>query len=103
METQLKLQEEPFDEASIDWKRIAEAQLDQYDTFIALGFAKYFGYIREEIGDSPTFFDGQVAIKEDQATLFFPDCVLADPNHHNVATGCDLIRLWQPVFRQFQL
>jgi hypothetical protein len=103
METQLKMQENLFDESSIDWRKIAEPQIDQYDTLIALEFAKRSGYIREEIGDDPTFFDGQVAIREDPSTLFFPDCISAEPNHPNVAKGCDLLRLWQPLFRQFQL
>jgi hypothetical protein len=103
MDEQLKFWKDSFDESSIDWRRIAEPQGDQYDTLIALEFAKQSGYIREGIGNDPTFFDGQVAIREDPSTLQFPDCVLADFNHPNVTKGCDLLRLWQPVFRQFQL
>jgi hypothetical protein len=102
MEIPLKLQGKQFDQSKIDWRRVAEPQVDQYDTLIALEFAKQSGYIREEVGDAPTFFDGQVAIRDDQATLFFPDCVPADPNHPNIIKVCDLLRLWQPVFNQFQ-
>jgi hypothetical protein len=103
MDEQLKFWKDSFDESSIDWRRIAEPQGDQYDTLIALEFAKQSGYIREGIGNDPTFFDGEVAIREDPSTLHFPDCVLADFNHPNVNKGADLLRLWQPVFRQFQL
>ena len=103
MDIQLKLQQDSFDESVIDWGRIAEPQVDQYDTLIALEFAKLSGYNREDIGNDPTFFDGQVAIREDPSTLHFPDCITAKPNHPNVIKGCDLLRLWQPVFSQFQL
>jgi len=103
MEAQLKMQEDLFDESSIDWRKIAEPQIDQYDTLIALEFAKQSGYIREGIGSDPTFFDGQVAIREDPSTLHFPDCIPADPSHSNVKKGPDLLHLWQPVFKQFQL
>ena len=103
MNEQLKFWKDSFDESSIDWRRIAEPQGDQYDTLIALEFAKQSGYIREGIGNDPTFFDGEVAIREDPSTLHFPDCVLADFNHPNVNKGANLLHLWQPVFRQFQL
>jgi hypothetical protein len=103
MDDQLKFWKDSFNESSIDWRRIAEPQVDQYDTLTVLEFAKRSGYSREGIGDSPTFFDGQVAIREDRSTLHFPDCIFIEPNHPNVTNGCDLLRLWKPVFRQFQL
>lgn len=103
MDARLELQKSSFDESTIDWRRMAEPQADQYDSLIALEFAKRAGYIREDIGDDPTFFDGQIAIREDPSTLHFPDCVSAEPNHPNVTKGCDLLRLWQPVFQQIQL
>jgi len=103
MDAQLELHKSSFDESTIDWRRIAEPQADQYDSLIALEFAKRADYTREDINDSPTFFDGQVAIREDPSTLYFPDCVPIEPNHPNVTKGCDLLRLWQPVFKQFQL
>ena len=103
MDEQLKFWKNSFDESSIDWRKIAEPQVDQYDTLIALEFAKRSGYQREDIGNDPSFFDGKVALRGDQSTLHFPDCIPAEPNHPNVTNGSDLLRLWQPVFRQFQL
>jgi len=103
MDARLELHKSSFDESTIDWRRMAEPQADQYDSLIALEFAKRAGYTREDINDAPTFFDGQVAIREDPSTLYFPDCVPVEPNHPNVTKGCDLLRLWQPVFKQFQL
>jgi hypothetical protein len=103
MDKRQHLWKNSFDESEIDWRRIAQPQGDQYDTLIALEFGKQSGYIREGIGNDPTFFDGQVAIREDPSTLHFPDCIPAEPNHPNVTKGCDLLRLWQPVFKQFQL
>ena len=92
-----------FDESSIDWRRIAEPQVDQYDTLVVLEFAKKSGYIRQGIGNDPTFCDGKVAIRKDPSTLHFPDCIPADPSHPNVQKGSELLRLWQPVLSQFQL
>jgi hypothetical protein len=103
MDKQQQLLKNLFDESEIDWRRIAQPQLDQYDTLIALEFAKQSGYIRECIGNDPPFFDGLVAIREDPSTMHFPDCIPADPRHPNVKKGSDLLRLWEPVFRQFQL
>jgi hypothetical protein len=103
MDDQQQIWKNSFDESSIDWRRIAEPQGDQYDTLVALEFAKQSGYIREGIGNDSTFFDGKVAIREDPSTLHFPDCIPADPSHPNVQKGSDLLRLWQTVFRQFQL
>jgi hypothetical protein len=103
MDEKLQYSKDSLDEKSIDWKRIAEPQVDQYDTLIALEFAKILGYHREVIGNDPTFFDAQVAIREDPSTLYFPDCIPVNHSHPNVKRGSDLIRLWQPVFRQFQL
>lgn len=103
--------EPPLNPLQIEWERLAEPQIDQYDTFVALNLAKQAGYVRSEIGNSPTFFDGRVAIRPDQSlhenntiqSIAFKDCVPADPNHPNVSIATEFVRLWQPAFKQFQL
>uniref|UniRef100_B8HL07 HEXXH motif domain-containing protein n=1 Tax=Cyanothece sp. (strain PCC 7425 / ATCC 29141) TaxID=395961 RepID=B8HL07_CYAP4 len=103
--------ETPLNPSQIEWERLAEPQTDQYDTFVALNLAKQAGYVRSEVGNSPTFFDGQVALRPDQSlyenntiqSIAFKDCVPADPNHPNVSIATEFVRLWQPAFKQFQL
>lgn len=85
----------------IEWTRVAEPQSDQYDTLIVLDFLRRRGYVREDIGSAPTFFDGQVALRNDAVCL--DNCVPAQPDHPNINKGCDLIRLWPTVFTQCQL
>src|SRR5919202_1179323 len=93
---------EIFGNSVICWKRLAEPQIDQYDSLIALEFAQRRGYLRRDISGAPTFFDGKVAIRNDSA-LSRPDCIPATPAHPNIERACDLIRLWPTVFTQCQL
>lgn len=89
--------------AEIDWRRMAEPQDDRYDTVVTLELARRRGYVRREVINEPTFFDGRVALC--QTTSFFlpaPLFVPASADHPNVAEGCEMVRLWPVVFRQFQ-
>jgi hypothetical protein len=92
-------------DAGIAWRRLAEPQPDQYDTLIALDFLQRRGYARQEVGAGPSFFDRQVAIRNEppEAVSFPPACVPTRPDHPNIARACELVRLWRPVFRQFHL
>ncbi|NEQ66800.1 MAG: PqqD family peptide modification chaperone [Symploca sp. SIO2D2] len=82
---------------------MAEPQSDQYDTIIALEFARRHGYTRKEVGSDPTFFDGKVAIRKDSALSDqYSLCIPASPDHPNIKRACDLIRLWPKVFIQCQ-
>jgi hypothetical protein len=89
-------------DSPVAWDRVAEPQVDQYDTLISLELAKARGYIREQASGVPTLFDGAVAILHD-SPLLTPYCEPAPPDHPNLKRGCDLIRHWPTVFRQFQL
>ena len=92
-------------DAAIAWHRLAQPQPDQYDTLIALDLLRRRGYVRQEVGASPSCFDGQVAIRHEppQAFSLPADCVPAAPDHPNIGRACELVRLWPTAFGQFQL
>ena len=85
----------------LDWARIAEPQDDQYDTQVTLACATAKGYVRREVGDAPTCFDGTVAIRPDE-DLLFQGCVPAPPDHPHIPKAMALIQLWPTVFTQCQ-
>lgn len=87
---------------NISWERLAESQDDQYDSFVVLEFARRRGYVRSESGAGPTFFDGEIAVRNDR-TLLGPDCVPADTDHPNISLTRDLVKSWPAVFTQLQL
>ena len=94
----------------VDWSRMAEPQEDQYDTKTTLYFAqnatsKYRKnlYVRRPLGDSPTIFDSQVAVRH-----ITPECPYSPPmengpiHHPNIAAGSELLLSWPVVYKQFQ-
>lgn len=95
---------------SVDWSRMAEPQDDQYDTQIALEFAmtnrsplRSELYVRRPLGDSPTIFDGAVAVRHIRNKC--PDPfrhVNGPPDHPNIALAAEFVRRWPTVFTQFR-
>jgi hypothetical protein len=87
---------------SIDWRRMAAPQADQYDTTITLEFARAGGYVRAEVETDETTFDGRVAVVRHREASWEPRCMPAPPGHPNVSKACELVRRWPAVFTQCQ-
>jgi hypothetical protein len=95
---------------SIDWSRMAEPQDDQYDTQIALEFAmtrrsplRSELYVRRPLGDSPTIFDGAVAVRHIRNRCPDPFRHVNGPlDHPNIALAAEFVRRWPTVFTQFR-
>jgi HEXXH motif-containing protein len=99
---------------SIDWSRLAEPQADQYDTDVVLRLASSTfsagrprPYVRTPIGQAPTAFDGEVAIRHVYRSLpefasistHYPD---APADHPNIGMAAEHIRKWSAAFTQCQ-
>jgi prolyl 4-hydroxylase len=99
---------------SIDWSKLAEPQADQYDTSVVLGLAssttsaaRSEPYRRTAPGNSPSVFDGQVAVRYVYLPLpefkelseQFPDAPL---DHRNIARAAEYVRTWPTAFTQCQ-
>ena len=93
---------EDLDVSLISWNRVAEPQVDQYDTQICTELARQSGYSRQDTGTDPSFFDGKVAIRSDARCPFPPYCRRAPHDHPNVELAGNLVRHWPTVFIQFQ-
>lgn len=101
---------------SIDWSRLAEPQQDQYDTEIALQLAASTTsparpelYVRKQVGNSMTIFDGHVAVRHVygtlpgfQAMLANYRCIDAPTDHPNLGKAAEHIRTWPVAFTQCQ-
>lgn len=88
---------------SVDWKRIAEPQDDQYDSNIILQHAGGKNKYASRDDEEKTFsFDGKVAIIHD-SDLMPSNCIAAPLDHPNIEKACNLIRLWPSAFIQCQL
>jgi hypothetical protein len=83
---------------SIEWRRVAEPQQDEYDTEVVLDLAARRGYQRQDPAGEPTFFDGAIAIRN--GATFVPGTEPAPLDHPNIARACELVRLWPEGFRQ---
>lgn len=97
-----KKRERDLDDSLISWKRLAKPQADQYDSLVALEFAHRNGYTRTEISEEPSFFDGQVALRN-IFILLASYCIPAAPDHQSIEKACNLLRLEPTIFTQFQL
>lgn len=91
-----------LDRGTIQWQRLAEPQLDQYDSAIALQLARERGYVRRSLGGLPLLFDGAVEVRNDCASLA-ADCKLTSHEHPSVNQGVELMRLWPEVFEQVRV
>ena len=99
---------------SIDWSRLAEPQSDQFDTDVTLQLAlsttsayRPHPYRRSPVGDSPSTFDGQVAIRYVYHSVPEFRAVSASyadgpADHPNIATAAEYVRTWPVAFRQCQ-
>ena len=90
------------DDSRISWERVAEPQHDQYDTLVALEFARSRGYERKDPGDAPTTCDGRVVLRQ-QSSLPSPFLIPAPLDHPNIERGINVLRLWPAGFEQVQL
>jgi prolyl 4-hydroxylase len=99
---------------AIDWSRLAEPQLDEYDTDVALRLAssttsgaRLRPYRRTEVGASPSAFDGHVAIRHVYQSVpefapFVAHYFDAPADHPNIQLAADHIRNWPAAFTQCQ-
>lgn len=91
-----------FEEDRVDWSRLAEPQVDEYDTNVVLKYAASAGQIRPEVEDNPTVFSGNVAVRSPK------DCYkiisywkLAPLDDPNLGYAVDMVKCWPEVYRQF--
>jgi ADP-heptose:LPS heptosyltransferase len=99
---------------AIDWRRLAEPQEDQYDSDVTLwlasstvSVARPEPWVRTPVGDSPSAFDGKVAIRYvyRQIPEFrlmqakYPDAPL---DHPNIRLAAEYVRTWPVAFAQCQ-
>lgn len=94
----------------IDWRRMAEPQLDQYDTEVARHLAETTTsaqrkqpYVRRPVDKAPAIFDGEVAVRGfEHKLLSAPRYVRAALNHRNLRLAESYVRRWPAAYRQFQ-
>ena len=98
----------------IDWSRLAEPQADQYDTDVVLRLAssttspsRPYPYRRTPVGESPSAFDGQVAIRTVCRSLpefeaFSANYLDAPADHPNIGLAAEYVRSWPAAFVQCQ-
>ena len=113
-DTALLVRSESPGSRAIDWSRLAEPQADHYDSDVILRLASSTTsvgrpqpYRRTPIGDSPSTFDGQVAIRhvyrdEPEFATFswhYPDAAV---DHPNIALAAEHVRRWPVAFAQCQ-
>ena len=91
-----------FEEEQVDWSRLAEPQVDEYDTNVVLRYAASAGQVRPEDDDSPTVFSGNVAVRSAK------DCYKTDSDWKlallddpNLGYAVDMVECWSEVYRQF--
>ena len=107
-----QLSTKPFSNNSIDWGRLAEPQADQYDSDVVLELASSTTsagrsqfYRRSPVGDSPTVFEGQVAVRYVYRSLpefaslstQFQD---APVDHPNIRMAAEYVRCWPVGYAQ---
>jgi prolyl 4-hydroxylase len=101
-------------DSAIDWSRLAEPQASQYDTDVVLRLASATTspnrpqpYRRTPVGESPSAFDGEVAIRTVCRSLpefesFSAGYLDAPADHSNIGLAAEYIRSWPEAFRQCQ-
>ncbi len=97
---------------SLDWSRLAEPQADQYDTNAILQLASSTTsparpnpYQRRPVEDSPSVFDGCVAVRYvyhespefESLAMQYPDAPL---DHQNIVIAAEYVRTWPIAFTQ---
>jgi hypothetical protein len=94
---------------SVDWQRMAEPQLDQYDTRVTLAAATTSGsplrpepYVRRSPAGLPTIAGTEIAIRAlDQLELRPPRFILAPTDHPNLGKALCYLRRWPAAYEQF--
>src|SRR5262245_13443451 len=95
----------------VEWKRVAEPQPDQYDSFVALRFAttettvfRPEPYVRRPTGDDPVIFDGRVAVRYITDNCpGFPRLMHGPLDHPNTHVAVEYLRRWPVAFEQFKI
>jgi hypothetical protein len=88
-------------ENKVEWERLAEPQLDKYDSVQVLELGLQRGYKLQRPPSEVMAFDGHVAVIPNDSwdsAQFRP----ASVDHINIGTGCNLIRAWPSAFEQCQ-
>jgi hypothetical protein len=94
---------------TVDWHRMAEPQLDQYDTDVTLAAATTSGsplrpepYVRRSAAGLPTIAGTEIAIRAlDQLELRPPRFILAPADHPNLGKALCYLRRWPAAYEQF--
>jgi len=98
----------------IDWSRLAEPQPDQHDTDVILRLASSTtsvgrpqAYTRTPVGESPSAFDGQVAVRYVYCSVpefasFSAHYLDAPLDHPNISAAAEYVRKWPVAFAQCQ-
>ncbi len=94
---------------TVDWQRMAEPQLDQYDTRVTLAAATTSGsplrpepYVRRATAGLPTIAGTEIAIRTlDQLDLRPPRFTPAPPDHPNLGKALCYLRRWPAAYDQF--
>jgi HEXXH motif-containing protein len=105
---------EPAANSTIDWSRLAEPQADQYDVDVTLRLASTTTsvhrpelYRRTPVGESPSVFDGQVALRYVYRPLpEFGPMSAQQPDgptdHPNIRAAAEHVRSWPLGFAECQ-
>lgn len=91
-----------FDESLIDWSRLPEPQIDEYDTDVTLQLAKCAGYTRRDIGNNPTILHGKIAVRQPEENYHTPTgWVPASADDPNLEFAVGFLECWPEVQQQF--
>lgn len=87
-----------------DWSRVAEPQPDQYDTEVALERLRRRGNSRPRppLGDTPTIFDGAVAVRPLEGPYLGMGFSSAPLEDERIGLAESYVRQWPVVFQQFK-
>lgn len=87
-----------------DWSRVAEPQPDQYDTEVVLARLRQMeGFRRPQpLGDTPTIFDGAVAVRPLEGPYLKMGFSSAPLEDERICLAEGYVRQWPAVFQQFK-
>lgn len=86
-----------------DWSRVAEPQPDQYDTEVALERLRQMrGFRRPPLGDTPTIFDGAVAVRPLEGPYLKIGFSSAPLEDKRICLAESYVRQWPAAFQQFK-
>jgi HEXXH motif-containing protein len=85
-----------------DWSRVAEPQPDQYDTEVVLARLGQVEGFRRPLGDTPTIFDGAVAVRPLEGPYLKMGFSSAPLEDERIRLAESYVRQWPTVFQQFK-